>query len=214
MATTAAAVQRMDGGDMMEEDEYAHMLGQFAMTLASCRLRRTLRISHGWPVQFYKVGLVPELAEETMKKFKEDLDLFRVLKAMVGKPKALQAVADRHVFNKVSNIQLIKGCEAENWIPSPKLEKVCKSRCRLYIQTQVAEGCIGTMKNNAANPQQAKFKKPETSMASVLRTQVLSNRHKHQAVPCDLALDKKIARLTGDCFRAEPKTRPGGRQGP
>ena len=64
LATTVAEVQHMGGGDIMEENECTHLLGNFAMTLASCRLRRTMYMSFGWPVQFYNFFLNPARAQD------------------------------------------------------------------------------------------------------------------------------------------------------
>ncbi len=83
----------------------------------------------------------------------------------------------------------------------PEIQQLVSARCRLFVQTQIAEDCIGTQKNTQFTTAQKKFKKPEASMAAVLRAQTISKKHQYTDIVCDLPVDAKTVKLDGADFR-------------
>jgi hypothetical protein len=190
------------------EDEFADLQGQYTMGLVGCRLRRTLHMSRGWPCQFYKVVCDNgKYVAEIHARFQRDRAIYEALKAFDAKLDIHDDVLERHLFRKISNVQLMKAIDETNGAGDPDLLEICRARIRVLSQTQVAEDVIGTEKNTIITTAQKKFKKPESAMAAVLRAKTLSHKHRYMEVDVTLPLGSKTASLSGSDFQATKSKR-------
>jgi hypothetical protein len=109
-------------------------------------------------------------------------------------------VRKRHLFNMTCNKQLVLGMKSLDFKVGPDFVQVMKTRARACIQTQIIEDINGVQKNSSAGHGQAKFKKPETSMATAISARVLDDRHSFGTVPLQSPLGCKTVRLPKDAF--------------
>lgn len=73
--------------------------------------------------------------------------------------------------------------------------------------TQSVEDCIGAQKNAGQVKQCQKYRRPEVSMATVVRAKVLECRHSYTPVVWDSTGHPKSSRLVESDFRAAPRHR-------
>ena len=75
--TSAFQADRADPAEAVVEDEIAQLFAHYSLGLAFCRMRRTLHMTCGWPVQLYKVNSSrADLVEEMFDRFQRDRVLF------------------------------------------------------------------------------------------------------------------------------------------
>ena len=81
--TLAGCADALHDADILAEDELATLLGQHCLLLASCRLRRTLHTTRGWPVRLHSLLCDDErIGDEAYDDFLFDCKLFEILQRM------------------------------------------------------------------------------------------------------------------------------------
>ena len=131
------------------------------------------------------------IGEEAYDDFLFDCKLFDILQRMPARGAVCSQMYERHLCKKVSNIQLEMALADVGVARHPDVLKLIRQRIRLPMTTFFVEDVIGCQKNTVFTTAQKKFKKPEASMAAVLRAETLTRKHKYKTVEPDLPLGKK-----------------------
>jgi hypothetical protein len=95
--TRAGGADALHDVDILTEDEFATLLGQHCLLLASCRLRRTLHTTRGWPVRLYSLLCDDErIGDEAYHDFLFDCKLFDILQRMPARGAVCSQMYERH----------------------------------------------------------------------------------------------------------------------
>ena len=199
-ATTVFAAEAMGVGEVVCEDDFADTFGMLASQLVSARLRRLLHITDGFPWSMARL-LKPTLAAEAVHDFEGSLRAFRALAAAADNgPTALRLLA-RHQLHKPSNaayIQAMSHRAERAW--GDDMARLTMTRLRVACPTQIIEDMNGAQKNARAIRSTVRFKRPERSMAIVLKKKIISQRHHWLDVEVDAAAVRRNERLGAECF--------------
>ena len=206
--TLAGCADALHDADILAEDELATLLGQHCLLLASCRLRRTLHTTRGWPVRLYSLLCDDErIGDEAYDDFLFDCKLFEILQRMPARGEVCSKMYERHLCKGVSSLQLELAFADVGVARHPDVLALIRQRVRLPMQTVVAEDVIGCQKNTVFSTAQKKFKKPEASMAAVLRAETFTKKHSYTTVEPDLPLGMKTGVLSSAHFQGSARTR-------
>lgn len=112
------------------------------------------------------------------------------------------------MFRKQSVQQLVaavKDKAAVGW--EGDFAKVLRSHCRVACPTQIIEDSFGTAKNAKIVRAARRYRRPEVAMSSILRHNVLDERHKWTTVSADTLVGAKSERLQKEDFQAKVDAR-------
>ena len=164
----------------------------------------------GYPWRMSRV-LVPELAETTMREFKDDNDLmvefFQYVNGPHGAGEACALIARRSAWHKTSVKQLLAGAREYGWEAGEDLKEKIRARARVATGSLLAEEGIGDMKNRKIPRQTTLFRKPETCYYLAINNGSLKTRTKFESPPFDLALESKTSKLPAEAFTSRPERR-------
>lgn len=94
--------------DIGLDDELAELVGNFAMALATARLKRCLLMCEAWPNKMINVLGTPNLASTTVAAFKEDYEVFKSFENYPNKDAKMNLAMQRSVFGKLSVQQYVE----------------------------------------------------------------------------------------------------------
>ena len=111
------------------------------------------------------------------------------------------------MMNKTSVEQLIAAAEESNFEPSKDLLHMVNDRASTTLPSLVVEEMFGAMKNSKFVRSTGRFRRPETSAATVLSKRVVDNRHRYTAIKAEVPLGTKGDRLPKEAFAEDSKKR-------
>lgn len=193
--------------DMVAENDFSDVLGQFIVLLAGLRMRRHLALLCGYPLGLLRAFLHDGSADRRIKEFKLDYDIFTELSEMPHRPSALDALYQRHLFHKTSVRQCVAAMKESAFTASDDFLAMLKSHTSGVLVTQAVEDIIGYQKNNKAGVQNKRFRRPLFSMHSALKAKVLQERHAYKTVSMEVPLRSKSDKVPPDTFVENPKKR-------
>lgn len=205
-ATTPAACEALQE-DMAAENDFADVLGQYIVSLAALRMRRHLQLLVGYPLGLLRVFRRDGAADEVLKRFKLDAEIFAELESMTHRSTALEALYRRHLSRKTSVKQCLAALSELDYCTSTDFEGMLKSHTSGVLVTQSIEDIIGYQKNNKAGIQNKRFRRPLWSMHAALKAKVLQERHSYQTVSMDIPLRGKSQRVPAEAFSEDAKQR-------
>jgi hypothetical protein len=133
--------------NIIVDDEFADLLGQFCLALSSARLRRGMWM-FGWPTRMVSCLKSDEIAKKTISLFKEDLQIWEAFLTFGGELIDAECVLkQRHVFNLTVNLQYASALGESDFEYTPDIADLCRRRCRGIISTQGVEDMQGEPKN-------------------------------------------------------------------
>ena len=197
MPLAAAAL----GEDVITEDEFADQFAIFSISLYGHRVKRHLQVLVGWPHSLLRCLDGLEQAQEVVKDFCADRDLFFELMGKGDCGSALGRVRDRHAMKKVSNQQCIEALRETDDVATPQFVEMVKGNAPTIASTQICEDAVNYSKNDKKGMAFKRFRRPEFAMHAVLRCKIIEERHRYTPIPMDKQIQSKSARLSKSCFQ-------------
>lgn len=195
---------------MIAEDDVADVFSQFAWHLTMERLKRGLWFCRGWPWALSRMLCSGEGGKKAWQQFKKDKVNFEQLQKLPDKNEAARDMLKRHIFNKVSVVQLSMAAEdsrgeCSEWLSD--LLGVLRSHTRIAVPSRLIEDMIGTMKSTKTSKRGNKYSRPQRGMGMVIRKKVVDGRHGWTA-PCpELPVGGKTTKLSRQAFEAQAANR-------
>lgn len=206
-----ASLRKGSAGDVITEDDFADILGQFSWSLAVERIKRGLWLCRGWPWSMCRILSKNEACgDRCLKEFADDHVVFDALAAHGGRCATADAMLRRHCFQKTSVVQF-KHAFADPAASTPQwkedFKKLVLSHARVAVPTVAVVDLIGTQKSVKTLKRGSKYARVEKSMAIVIRKGVLEKRHRWTVPARDVPLGPKTARISNLAFHAKAKAR-------
>lgn len=189
-----------DGLFTFEDDDVAQVHGGFVLSLLKARVKRNLWLLLGWPTPFVKMLHGGCAKQVVVNDFHSDYNAFSELSHLANKPKELQDILSRSVFQLVSTLQWVAACQELNWEYGQPMEKLASDTCRGVWSSQIVEDCFAMMKNHKQVKGSRKMRKPESSMGVCLTSGAVDARHKYELLPSDVPVFQRSLRLAKDSF--------------
>lgn len=200
----SAAPVRLDAGlkeDMLEENEYADLLGQSVMSLVVARAQRGLW-RWSWPAAMFQVISEKPDISSVVQQFVEDERIFKELQGMKDMHAALLQVERRHVFKHVSNLQLseaISELGPEVAAYDADFRRLLRERSLCIGSTQIVEDMNALQSIKSLAPCR-RYRRPASAMATILEQDMPAVRHKFDSVVPELQAPTKGANLPRFAF--------------
>lgn len=190
------------------DEEFADMTWNIKFGFYCYRGYRGLYLV-SWPVAMTQVLEGAVIASSCLSEFKDDVDIFSELDDMADKPKMVASMYKRHLFQTVANKQYIAACRDVGFGPlvHPDFRMLVWNRSGGVITTNVNEELVGTTKNSKEVKSVCRFRRPETSFARILSSDMLSKRFKWDQVVANDAVEGRGVRVDNDAFEQKRTNR-------
>lgn len=188
-------------GDVIDDDFMAALLWKFCWNLVGARLRRGLYL-FGWPTQLVVMLRDDDAGAEAVRMFEKDLQIFRALEG--GRRGNLaEQWYKRHEMRKVATQQFSLAFAELGFSPHPPVKDLIRRRVSGILSTQICEDAIGAGKNAKTVIGNRRYRRPEASMAAILKNHVPDVIHRYQTPKATMPIGSKAMRVPDEAFRAK-----------
>jgi hypothetical protein len=197
---TAADADRIDAAEEAMEEEFADLAFTFIVSLFGERLGRLLYL-FAWPHRFHGIA-DPAARPNIMEDFRRDLAQFRQLERVKDPVFEQTTLLQRHVFQMVTNRQIIHGVEELEPTAevTPELVHIMHERAPTVVVTTANEEIIGCVKNLKQSRAANRYRRPEVCMARALGSTFLQDRFSYDHVDFDTRNTSQHDRLDKESF--------------
>lgn len=192
---SSEAIAKYSAEETIAENDLAQFAGQFALTMAKFRARRTLYLQNYPHMAIMLLGTEDE-QREFLDAFAQDMQIFEALKS-TDRPDAMaSAMLSRSAFNTFS-VQQVARCLAEaNYIVTPEVKRFITARFSTIMQSQGVEDMNNYQKNAKQETNWGgRYRRPQTSLAITIRKATLQKVHRFKGLNYNIAKQKAIPRL-------------------
>ncbi len=183
LPTSSASLAGLTDNEIVFEDELAAKAGDFALSLCKHRLRRTLYLTSSWPHKFVMLLGTADEQRAVVDDFKATVAAYDALQVAAGSDAVALSVLSRSPLKLVSVQQVRLACEELGYTPHHEIAGLVGERFLTSMQSQAVEDMNNHMKNSRHSQWSGRFRRPETNLATSVRSKLLSNVHKFKPVP-------------------------------
>ena len=183
---------------VIDDDEHADGMGQFANALAIARMKRCLHL-FGWPLSWAR-ALDKWKTQDVITEFLYDKQVFDSLKRCEHRLKSDELYLDRSVFQLVAVQQHLAALECNQNKFTAEHHDLIAEQFSGVMSTQIVEDMNGVCKNHNEVKGTAHFRRTETAWSKVINGGVVTGRHDFVSVP-DLVQMSRTSKLSRASFR-------------
>jgi len=185
-----------DEPDVAEEDDLAKTLSNVVSSVVGHYLLRFLWLLRGWP--FCSARWLAEGASQWVQIFRNDWKIFMKMLAMKGRTPGMSKYIDRSAFQLVATQQLVALMRGSDWAVTPEIEAFVRTSHKRLLATQCVEDAFNRQKNVEGTNYSFRYKAPDRSFHTLLRSQVLGEVHHFNEIRASRELPCRDARLPQD----------------
>ena len=197
------------------EAEFAEMAGRLVTTLVGLRLKRGLFYQCSWPHAMTAVlnETIPDMFDETMKRFERDLQNFEELEALEAHTDEQEKLTKRSQFKmravkqyKHAVNEMVNGKYTEE--TKKKIKKVARDKIAGILQTELLEDINNVQKNRDRESHSSGMnRKPVAAWAQTLCSDLVDGKHRWTAAQPDVPVKSKTTKIPKECFEPTPSKR-------
>ena len=189
------------------EDEVAGIAGDFALALGRHQLKRFIWF-FGYPHALQVLsGGSEDSQQAALRQFRDDAARFDRLREARNRSETMALHVERSLFQKLGVQQFLEACKEFDFGIHADLQQLAVDRFSTIMSSSIVEHLNNWQKNSRnVSAWGGRYRRPQTSLASSIRGNVVSNLHRYKPLPKDLPSAYSVAPLrnediapTGEC---------------
>ena len=173
-------------------------------TRASTCPFRCLPLMDGWPASSARMLASPVSAAAEVNRLKNEWEQFQRLKAAVEDTLACKKFADRHLFGRATNAQLIDAFLESNFVLTQPIVTHLTKRFAKVSSTQIVEDSFNCTKNDKVLVRRKQLGRPEKATAVLMTRGILSDIHRFPEIAPASSNPLRGAAPPTNLFRMSP----------